>query len=297
MAGAQRGVFVGLATLDVIHLVDTTPGPNQKVTAQRQFVAAGGPAANAAVTFAALGGEAVLLTALGTGVVAESVRADLAAHGVRVLDAAPALVDAVPVSSIVVRQGTGERSIVSVDATGVTVPAPVGDHLLSIVDTADVVLVDGHHPAPALAAARRARAGGIPVVVDAGRWKPVFDDLVPLDPEFVCSADLRYPGTDDVRSSAAALRGRGLTTVVTTRGADPVLWWHGPDSGEVPVPQTHAVDTAGAGDAFHGAYAHARTEPSGIVERLGHAATVASRRVSVLGPREWLASIRPGRNE
>src|SRR5690625_5980424 len=60
-----RGVFAGLATLDVIHRVDASPGPDEKVTALSQFVAAGGPAANAAVTFAALGGHAVLLTALG----------------------------------------------------------------------------------------------------------------------------------------------------------------------------------------------------------------------------------------
>ena len=85
------GVFVGLATLDVIHRIAKPPAANQKITSNAQFVAAGGPAANAAVTFAALGGQAILVTALGVDPVAELIRADLAAYG-EMLDASlPAL--------------------------------------------------------------------------------------------------------------------------------------------------------------------------------------------------------------
>ena len=75
---APVGVFVGLATLDVIHRISGPPDVNEKVTATEQFVAAGGPAANAAVTFAALGGDAILVTALGDGPVADLIRSDLA---------------------------------------------------------------------------------------------------------------------------------------------------------------------------------------------------------------------------
>ncbi len=80
------GVFVGLATLDVIHRVSSPPASNQKITSNAQFVAAGGPAANAAVTFAALGGTAVLVTALGDDPVAALIKAELAECDVRVID-------------------------------------------------------------------------------------------------------------------------------------------------------------------------------------------------------------------
>ena len=83
---APVGVFVGLTTLDVIHRSRRAPGPNEKMTAERQDLAAGGPAANAAVVFAALGGRARLLTALGSGPAADLARADLTAHGVEVID-------------------------------------------------------------------------------------------------------------------------------------------------------------------------------------------------------------------
>lgn len=59
------GIFADLATLDVIHRIDAPPDPDQKITARAQFIAAGGPAANAAVTFSALGGDATGLQAPG----------------------------------------------------------------------------------------------------------------------------------------------------------------------------------------------------------------------------------------
>ena len=39
---APVGVFVGLATLDVIHRIAKPPAVNEKITSTAQFVAAGG---------------------------------------------------------------------------------------------------------------------------------------------------------------------------------------------------------------------------------------------------------------
>ena len=74
---SARGCFVGLATLDLVHRVAAPVGANEKVTALRQDVVAGGPAANAAATFAALGGRARLITALGLHPLGLTARDDL----------------------------------------------------------------------------------------------------------------------------------------------------------------------------------------------------------------------------
>ena len=153
--GSERapvGVFVGLATLDVIHRIAKAPAVNQKITSSEQFVSAGGPAANAAVTFAALGGDATLVTALGDDPVADLIRADLLACGVTVVDAAAGTTRAVPVSAVSVVESTGDRSVVSLDAVN-SDAVPPGE-LDALVAGADVVLVDGHHPLLARAAAR-----------------------------------------------------------------------------------------------------------------------------------------------
>ncbi len=287
---APVGVFVGLATLDVIHRIAKAPAVNQKITSSAQFVAAGGPAANAAVTFAALGGDAILVTALGDDPVAELIRADLAAYGVSVVDAAAGTTRAVPVSAVSVVESTGDRSVVSLDAVNSDAPPP-GD-LGDLVADADVVLVDGHHPLIARAAVRHAAARVTTLVVDAGRWKPVMSDIVPYATDMVCSNDFRMPGADDPASTAAALVRSGVRTVVTTHGGDPVEWWSDGESGSVPVEPVVVVDTLGAGDAFHGAYSYFSTQiESSVAERIDRSARVAALRCSVVGPRAWLSEL------
>jgi sugar/nucleoside kinase (ribokinase family) len=287
---APVGVFVGLATLDVIHRIAKAPEVNQKITSSAQFVAAGGPAANAAVTFAALGGDAILVTALGDDPVAELIRADLAAYGVRVVDASAGTTRAVPVSAVSVVESTGDRSVVSLDAVNSDAPPPGG--LGDLVADADVVLVDGHHPLIARAAVRHAAAGATTLVVDAGRWKPVMSDIVPYATDVVCSNDFRMPGADNPESTAAALVRSGVRTVVSTHGGDPVDWWSNGESGSVPVEPVVVVDTLGAGDAFHGAYSYFATQlESSVSERIDRSARVAALRCSVVGPRAWLSEL------
>jgi sugar/nucleoside kinase (ribokinase family) len=77
--------------------------------------------------------------------------------------------------------------------------------------------------------------------------------------------------------------------VAVTNGAAPIRWWQGGRSGTIPVPAVTAVDTIGAGDALHGAYAFLRTNPNlTVTERLTGAARVAALRCSTIGPRAWL---------
>ena len=281
------GVFVGLATLDVIHRVHSNAQANEKITATAQFVAAGGPAANAAVTFAALGGRATLVTALGHGPVAAIIRDDLAEYGVDVIDVDPERRSQAPVSSISVSESSGERAVVSIDGTQDEVSPPAG--MTGLLEGADVVLIDGHHPLLALAAAHAAQTMGIPVVIDAGRWKPVMTELMPYADSVVCSDDFRYPGTDSSFQTAQELVVRGIPTVVTTHGAAPLLWWRDGNDGQVPVPATEARDTSGAGDAFHGAYCYFQAAPGiGLIQCLEGASRVAALRCSVFGPRGWL---------
>ncbi|MBM9468370.1 PfkB family carbohydrate kinase [Nakamurella leprariae] len=289
------GVFVGLATLDIVHRVTAPPARNEKITATRQDVAAGGPAANAAVVFAALGGRARLVTALGVSPVADLIRADLVRAGVEVVDLIPDDPAAPAISAVTVVQGSGDRSVVSMDATARTVPAPADP--VALVVPADVVLVDGHHPDLAVAAATAAAAAGIPVVLDAGRWKPVFARLVPVADDVVCSADFRWEGRGTVDDSAAALRAQpgAERLVAVTHGSDPIMWWRGERGGEVAVPAVEAVDTLGAGDALHGAHAFFRAHPEmSDADRLTRAARIAARRVASVGPRDWLDELRRG---
>jgi sugar/nucleoside kinase (ribokinase family) len=286
---AARGLFVGLATLDLVQRVGQRPGVNEKVVAQRSDIAAGGPAAVAAVTFGALGGRSVLLSALGPGPVARLAAAELDSVGVHIVDAWAAGTD-LSISAITVVDDTGQRSVVSRNAEDLTAVAPAD--LPALVGDSDVVLLDGHHPELAVAAARAAHAVGIPVVLDCGSPKPVYAELVPLADAVVCSAGFAaHPDRFD--AAAAALLADGARMVAMTAGAAPVRWWTRQDAGDLVVPRVTVRDTVGAGDVLHGAVAFARARGvTGPERTLSFGIAVASLRVQHVGPRAWLGDQR-----
>lgn len=291
-------VCCGLVTLDVVQVVDALPGPDEKVVARSLAATFGGPAANAAATAVALGVPTTLVTAAGHGPLAAVVRSELEAAGVALVDAADGAAGrAQPaVSTVLVTRATGERAVVSTNASGfddladapLVVPGRAAD-LLDALGPGDVLLLDGHHPGLALRVARRARERGCVVVLDGGSWKPDAPAMIGLCDAVVVSADFRPPGvaTDDVLDVVAAL---GPRLVARTRGPLPVEVLDTGERYEVAVPRPGAVvDTLGAGDVVHGAFAAAVARGSSWRLALEDAVRVASRSVEHAGARGWIA--------
>jgi sugar/nucleoside kinase (ribokinase family) len=282
-------VCCGLATLDVVQVVDRLPAPDEKVVARSLDVTFGGPAANAAATAAALGVRTVLVTALGTGPVGDVVRAGLAASGVEVVD----LLDGPgtpPVSTVLVTRGTGERAVVSVNAVGVrdlSEPA----RRLDVLDDATALLVDGHHLGAAQVLAASAR--DIPVLLDGGSWKPGLDALLAHVDHAVLSADFRLPdGGEELLARVADL---GPRTVAQSAGGGPVrVLVVGPEGSRRSVlrppvvPDDEVVDTLGAGDVLHGATAASLAAGNDVLTALADGVAQASESVRHPGALGWV---------
>ncbi|GAA1609550.1 PfkB family carbohydrate kinase [Actinoplanes couchii] len=268
--------------MDLIQRVTRFPAPNEKIQSESVDVAAGGPATNAAITAAALGARVTLLSAVGRHPLAALLKADLEAHHVTLLDATPDATTPPPVSAVTVLSTTGERMIVSRNAGATEVPVPEEG-----LPTADLTLTDGHHPELARAAARKAAR----LLIDAGSWRPVFPDLFPHAEVVACSADFRHPAATASGDDAATARAIAAPAVVITHGPAPVRWFTADASGEVPVPTVKAVDTAGAGDAFHGALAVAMLNGLPLPAATATASRTAAIRVSHAGPRSWLTHL------
>jgi sugar/nucleoside kinase (ribokinase family) len=259
---------VGLTTLDVTQRVDAFPDPGQKVRSLDAVLSPGGPAANAARAVAALGGKSLLLTALGADALGDFVKVSL--EPVQVT----AVSGTTPVSMVVVRDADGERTVVSRNAS-VPVVAP---DLSGLLAAADVVLLDGHHDGLMIPVARQAKAAGLPVVLDAGSWKPVLDHLLPLVDVAACASGFEL--------SDAGVHSYGVPLVIRTQGAAPVTWSRNGSTGAVPVPVVQVKDTNGAGDVWHGAYAYALASGADPVEAIGFASEAAAVRVGAVG--DWV---------
>lgn len=265
----MRVVCCGLTTVDLIQYVERAPGPDEKVQARSARLEFGGPAANAAFTAASLGASCQLLTAVGTGPLAEMASSTIRAHGVDVVDAAVSDWQ-LPVSSVAI--SPAGRSVISVNAGQ-------PPHLQAAVCLAgyDALLVDGHHLELALPVAYEASAVGIPVLLDGGSWKPGLERLLPLVDAAVVSADFR----GDLPQIPIAV----------TRGAAPIEYRYPGGSGSVAVQPVPDADTLGAGDVFHGAWltyvgSHGLHDfPAG----LQYAAEIASFSCRYPGAHEWAA--------
>lgn len=284
----KRGLFVGLATLDLIYLTDRLPHSNEKQVAQDALMTAGGPACNAAVTFSALGHRATLLAHLGQHPLAQLICRDMIDHQIMVQDLSPQSDVSPVVSSILVTATTGDRAVISRNAVNQQVDAEqVPDDIL---DGIDVVLIDGHQMAVGEVVSHQAHQRGIPIVVDAGSWKPNFERVLAQATYVICSAHFSPPCCQSCADVVNFLRALGVLNIAITYGADPVQYWQGNRAGLISVPRISVVDTLGAGDIFHGAFCSFILQTD-FVSALKQAVNVASRSCQFFGPRAWFKPI------
>lgn len=285
------GLFVGLATVDVSYRVEEVPRRNQKISVKGQQITPGGPATNAAATFAFLGGRTALVTAVGQHPMAAIIRNDLARFSIKLRDMAAERRDAPPVSAIMVHRATGERSVVSANAAVFSpVPAEFNPRWLIGVS---IVQVDGQYMPLCIAAARAASERDIPVVLDGGSWKPGMSKLLPLLDTVICSADFRPPGCRTENEAFEFLAAKRVRRVAMTRGQSSIRFREGGVTGELPLRPTRCVDTLGAGDIFHGAYCYYACGPSHTFRgALLAASRIATFSCRYAGTRSWMDHLR-----
>lgn len=282
---APDGIFVGLSTIDIVYAVDQFPAANSKVAARSQDVFAGGPATNASIAFAHLGGKATLVTTVGRHPLASLIRDELQRYSIRLVDLNPDF-DEVPVISSISVSRSAERSVTSANAARVNeVPVKVD---VGVLKEASVVLVDGHYMQACQAWARAARAHGKPVVLDGGSWKHGTPELLRSVDTAICSADFLPPGCSTGDDVIRYLKERGVPNIAITNGAEPIRFLSNGSSGMVKVPQVSVVDTMGAGDIFHGAFCYHLAMGREFVEALDAAGRVATESCRFRGPREWM---------
>jgi sugar/nucleoside kinase (ribokinase family) len=229
---AKRGLFVGLMTLDLIYLADAPPVANQKIVAQETTIAAGGPATNAAIAFQSLGNSATILGALGQHPMTQIIRADLEQYEVSIVDLDPNRIDFPPVSSIVVTKATGDRSVVSINAVKSQIQTDVIP--VDVLDSIDVILIDGHQMPVGAAIAQAAKQQGIPVVIDGGSWKPGLETVLPWIDYAICSANFRPPDDQDVFEF---LKSFGIKAIAITHGNQAIEAEMEGDRFQITVPQ------------------------------------------------------------
>lgn len=285
--GHPSGLFVGLATVDVSYTVDEIPGRNQKVSVRQQLITPGGPATNAASTFAFLGGRTTLVSAVGAHPLSAVIRDDLIRSSVRLHDVGRGRREPPPVSSILVDRATGERMVVSANAA-VFSPISAAFNLKWLAGVS-IVLLDGQYMPLCLAAAKAAQQRGIRVVLDSGSWKPGMAKLLSFLDTAICSGDFRPPGCRSESDVFQFLAKRKIPRIAITRGESAIRFVEEGKRGEILVRRIRPVDTLGAGDIFHGAFCYYACQPGQTFRSsLAAASAVATFSCRYPGTRLWM---------
>ncbi|MGZ4955489.1 MAG: carbohydrate kinase family protein [Methylobacter sp.] len=240
---------VGHASYDLIFSVNHHPGADEKIVADDLLSCGGGPAANAAVCVTRLGLTSAFAGYLGRDLYGDKHLQELNDSGVnteRVIRGA----SPTPLSAILVSPD-GKRCLINYK--GGTQALPVDALDFSDIK-AKVILFDGHEPFISLALAEKARQCNIPTVLDAGSVHEGTLALMDKIDYLICSEKFAKQYAGDEYKALSRLA-ELAPVVVITLGERGLIWQRGNEQGAVPAYPVTAVDTTGAGDAFHGAFA------------------------------------------
>lgn len=271
--------FGAISIDDIIYVDRPLTAGKGKVTARTRDY--GGNVATALVAVAKLGGRAGFIGWLSDQPLADPSAGELERHGVDI-SFAPRHPDALAIRSAITVGPDGDRFIAYDDDVPHGTCETLADEVLT---QAKVLLIDGYATVSDGVVAR-ARTLGLAVVADI-EWSvgPATDCLIDLSDHLVLPLAFAeaHTGESDPTMILCDLWSPSRAAIVLTdsdRGAylwqkgDPVLW-------HVPAYKVQAVDTTGAGDCFHGAYALALARGNAPIDCALYATAAAG--ISVTG--------------
>lgn len=293
-----KGIFLGLCGMDVVFYSPCgLPKENSKLKTDCFLRQIGGPAANAAVTFARLGGEAVLYSYVGyddTGLWLEKKLEKAGVKLVRINAGTPDGREQTDypvsdISSIFVNLSEGTRTIISGQNIKDTRCFKASAEEFG---TADFILYDGNLSGVETELMKYVDSVETELVLDAGSFKEKFPVCFSDRTTAIASENFRNPEGRDIFFYREQLKDCAMT-----RGEKSILYV--PENSaertadnfpmEIPVKKSGKVaDTLAAGDIFHGAYCYFRyAEKLGFGEALGRASEVATESTEYIGTEEF----------
>jgi sugar/nucleoside kinase (ribokinase family) len=286
-----RVLFLGRTTLDATYRLDRLPGEDTKVYATHFHAAPGGPALNAAITHSLLGGRSLFISAVGGGPWSIPVRAALERHHISLLDLAVNTAYETPLTTVLVNSANASRTIVNPPIS--TLPLPPLPATIELSLPADwaplphILLTDGFHLVETLPYLAACRNAGSALCLDGGSWKPGTEQLAPLLTAAICSERFTVPGHADHNALFDWFSSRGVPCIALTRGPRPILCWERGRRFQIDIAQINAVDTLGAGDVLHGAFAHCFASGLDFEPALRRAAQIATLSCQSTGAESW----------
>ncbi|WP_164512380.1 PfkB family carbohydrate kinase [Oceaniglobus ichthyenteri] len=267
----------GLITVDFTFHTDAFPVEGTKNRASATDMAPGGGAFFAASAIAALGGQASVAGAVGEDALADFVHTALKDRGIGT-DHLHTIAGVGTARSAVIVGADGERTVIN-HRDDALFP-----DTFDLPFSFDAALVDTRWPGGGADILRAAQAAGKPAILDGESPVRVAQDAVDAASHIVFSEQglTDFAGACDADTLAEVARSLGLWVAVT-RGSAPVLCHDGSALHEVATFPATPVNTLGAGDVWHGAFALALGAGHREITAVCHANAAAALKVAHAG--------------
>ncbi len=249
------------------------------------LVHAGGPALNAAITFAHMGGTAVLISMIGNSIWSGFIKEELNKYRVKLYDIAEGYDFSPPVSSIIINSQNGSSTIFTSPASS---SQSFKFDISKINETAKLVLTDGFLVSELGDLIQRYSASGAEICLDGGSWKSDTSKIIDCVSIAICSERFKPPGTDGISSVIKYLHDHGIKQIAITSGNKPII---GSDNGHdftISIEPIKPIDTLGAGDIMHGTFCWYYSQSHDFEASLKQSAQVATKSCQWLGTRAWM---------
>jgi sulfofructose kinase len=280
-----RIVCIGMPVRDLTFRIEQLPGRGSKVHATHFEEICGGNALNAAIGIVRLGGRASVCGPMGDPREASSkyMFERLAHEGIDAqhLVHMPGLVT--PISNILI-DPSGERTIVTFrdpELWKVRLPSPE-----ILLEDCAAILTENRCAEFCTELCTEAVRRGIPVIVDVDRTMSMREGLLTASTHLIFSSEA-LQATAGIADDGEALKKIAKLTpsfVASTQGAQGTLWLdEHQELQRTPAFPVHTVDTLGAGDIFHGAFALAVTEDQELRQALRFASAAAALKCTRFG--------------
>lgn len=273
---------VGHACYDLVFSIAQHPQSDEKIFADELVECGGGPAANAACAISRLGYNSAFLGYLGQDLYGEMHLQEFVNHHVDthlvLRGSSPT-----PLSTVLVKPD-GKRALINYKGSTKALAENAID--FSTIK-AKAILLDGHEPNISLSIVKWARQQGIPTILDAGSWHEGTSKLWNQVDYLVASEKFAYHFSADVNTSLKKLA-EATPTVVITLGEQGLIWQRAKQSGKLSAYSVKAIDTTGAGDAFHGAFAAAVAAKMDWQEILTYSSAAGALCCTKMGARQGL---------
>ena len=245
---------IGLGQVTVEQLGVGARSPEAIVELATFSIQTGGAVGTALAAVCALGGQARYFGRLSDDEFGSIILRGLKAFGV---DVSRVLIEPgkiSPTSFVLVDERTGRRLVRF--TRGSTTPLEPGELPRNLFDDAGLLLVDGRSPAVHIAAAERAKALGLTVLLDARRLGTGMGELIDLSDIVIGNERFaaEFSHTSDMKRSLVELTKMGPKIAVITLGEEGAIALENETLVRQPALPVEIYDTTGASEVFRGAF-------------------------------------------